>query len=761
MTRQKKTSSLLHRSTTGTSSPSSPYSLSSQNQLTNLTQGGCIIDWVNDEDHNGTSNDISTVLNMDDESNDGDNDDGINDNDDENRSILNSSTYSRLNSNPRSNSNSPTNSSFADNSPFGAQPLTQEIYEQDEQQHQQEMRLQKQQKVEKMRQIIQEKVGNEVEGIFAILDQEKNKSVDLQQQQQDQSLSSIAGESVGGDSSAKCKHSCSSSTTDNGDQDDDVTVRADNLSTSSMYSVLKRRQRRIDLEQRKKMRSMEKKRKKATMTKDASRVIGYNKSSPAIDASSAKKKNNCQNNSPIKDGNEDDKGFGSSFADLLYDLDEHDHDSDQKDDNLDENIDENIDDIVDENIPSPVSKLNFDNNNNSLPSISNQQLPQQLPQQPAQQLPQQQQLQSLDKQISQDTKNCNQNNNKSNEENEFDDPFSGGIDFNDEVFAAVDAAIHARTISQQEQQQQNPNVNVNNNITTSTCTNKINQDSNNNKHIESRPTTVQTSDTSCHIAQNTCNEMSNAQINSIETVDLSSSKPSLSASHPPQSSLPETTTADNNDDDDFGDFPEMDFDEWDKMVENQQKLNQAGPSVITPAISHSSTYSTSLSSVSSKSFPLSSPPNIDDGRPKFMSWTRYVINSVYDDTYIFQKTLGVTVWTRIRENNFTEYDEKIDNIQQQQQINVDGNIFLQGEWYSTRCEVGDTIHICSISGQYKTDITALPLHLHSENKDDLVLVHHPDELITPTSISESVNCPRLAVLKMRLGSSAMTSKFSI
>ena len=50
------------------------------------------------------------------------------------------------------------------------------------------------------------------------------------------------------------------------------------------------------LEQRKKMRSMEKKRKKATMTKDASRVIGYNKSSPAIDASSAKKKNNCQNN---------------------------------------------------------------------------------------------------------------------------------------------------------------------------------------------------------------------------------------------------------------------------------------------------------------------------------------------------------------------------------------------------------------------------------------------------------------------------------
>jgi len=47
---------------------------------------------------------------------------------------------------------------------------------------------------------------------------------------------------------------------------------------------------------------------------------------------------------------------------------------------------------------------------------------------------------------------------KNDDDDEFDDPFSSGIDFNDDVFAAVDAAIHARSVSQQQQgfQQQGP-----------------------------------------------------------------------------------------------------------------------------------------------------------------------------------------------------------------------------------------------------------------------------------------------------------------
>jgi len=46
-------------------------------------------------------------------------------------------------------------------------------------------------------------------------------------------------------------------------------------------------------------------------------------------------------------------------------------------------------------------------------------------------------------------------------------------------------------------------------------------------------------------------------------------------------------------------------------------------------------------------------------------------------------------------------------------------------------------------------------------EDDLVLVMHPQLLMTPSSISEAVGCSRRAVIKSRLGSTGMTSKAAI
>ena len=100
-------------------------------------------------------------------------------------------------------------------------------------------------------------------------------------------------------------------------------------------------------------------------------------------------------------------------------------------------------------------------------------------------------------------------------------------------------------------------------------------------------------------------------------------------------------------------------------------------------------------------------------------------------------------------------------------VAIDGCIHLRGEWYHTNAKSGDVIHLGSISGTYLTDVTALPVILHSnppvgsDVDDDLVLVIHPDELITPTLVSEAVKCPRLAVLQSRLGSTGLSAKSAV
>lgn len=85
-----------------------------------------------------------------------------------------------------------------------------------------------------------------------------------------------------------------------------------------------------------------------------------------------------------------------------------------------------------------------------------------------------------------------------------------------------------------------------------------------------------------------------------------------------------------------------------------------------------------------------------------------------------------------------------------------GVIQLRGEWFHTALEPGTVVHVCSLLGETMVDV--LPLLLDTSNDDDVVLVVHPDLLLTPTTISDSVQCLRRAVLKNQLGSSGFTEQ---
>eukprot|EP00985_Skeletonema_marinoi_P002553 scaffold1057_cov203-Skeletonema_marinoi.AAC.1 len=164
-------------------------------------------------------------------------------------------------------------------------------------------------------------------------------------------------------------------------------------------------------------------------------------------------------------------------------------------------------------------------------------------------------------------------------------------------------------------------------------------------------------------------------------------------------------------------------------------------------------------------------PNIMSKEPLFLSFTRYVVRRVKDDLNTYTKTIDVSLWTLTEENGREGEMERLKKICSTSDIStnvaIDGCIHLRGEWYHTNAKSGDVIHLGSISGTYLTDVTALPVILHSnppvgsDVDDDLVLVIHPDELITPTLVSEAVKCPRLAVLQSRLGSTGLSAKSAV
>jgi hypothetical protein len=166
---------------------------------------------------------------------------------------------------------------------------------------------------------------------------------------------------------------------------------------------------------------------------------------------------------------------------------------------------------------------------------------------------------------------------------------------------------------------------------------------------------------------------------------------------------------------------------------------------------------------------------VESSSPSYMSFTRYIVQTVQEDLATHTKTIGVSLWKDNR-----KLDDELDRLEKicspkdinsscmRNDINaniVQGHMYLRGEWFYAPCHVGDVVHLCSLSGDYATDVSALPVLLHShhsdDDDDDLMLVLHPDELISPTIVSDAVQCPRLAVLKMRLGSTGLSSKSAV
>jgi DNA replication ATP-dependent helicase Dna2 len=167
-------------------------------------------------------------------------------------------------------------------------------------------------------------------------------------------------------------------------------------------------------------------------------------------------------------------------------------------------------------------------------------------------------------------------------------------------------------------------------------------------------------------------------------------------------------------------------------------------------------------------------PNYDPNRSA-VAFSRYQVVAVIDDTDTYTKAVLVKSWRR---ETTDEARSKVtlhrsssllisDNTQKVESSVGEGWIFLRGEWYHTFIEPEDSINLCSLSGRYQTNLEGLPVMLHtseptgSDKHDDLFLVVHPDTLVPPTIVSETISCSRRAVLRSRLGSTGISCKAAL
>jgi DNA replication factor Dna2 len=247
--------------------------------------------------------------------------------------------------------------------------------------------------------------------------------------------------------------------------------------------------------------------------------------------------------------------------------------------------------------------------------------------------------------------------------------------------------------------------------------------------------------------------------------------------------------------DEFADFSNINFEEIDKSVAEQRAMTQS----VLPLQQHpvvTSLYDNRFSGSNTNHLdfgPLSrneklsatalvqNPQSVSDistfHNLNHLSYTRYRVITVEEDIETFTKTLVVAYWSsnmlsntkkEVKDSTSTDSDQDFDNsksnFNDEQHYSVAGVIHLRGEWYHTRIQENDDINLCSLLGQFRTDPLALPIILHTcpphgSINDDLVLIVHPDLLLTPTTISETVSCTRRAILKTWLGSTPFTCKY--
>ena len=192
-------------------------------------------------------------------------------------------------------------------------------------------------------------------------------------------------------------------------------------------------------------------------------------------------------------------------------------------------------------------------------------------------------------------------------------------------------------------------------------------------------------------------------------------------------------------DDEFGSFPDdIDFNALDEVIARR---------IVSQPISDDGTvHNVKLN-------------DLNNGHLSFTNFSRYKVITVDDDIKNNNKTISVAVWN----NSMIQSNNTKDRIRTDNKIIIDGIINLRGEWYHTPVESGNVVHICSLTGLYRTDVTALPITLHTfpppgSDIDDLILVLHPDMLLTPSTISETSYCNRRAVLKSKIGSDGSFSR---
>ena len=235
--------------------------------------------------------------------------------------------------------------------------------------------------------------------------------------------------------------------------------------------------------------------------------------------------------------------------------------------------------------------------------------------------------------------------------------------------------------------------------------------------------------------------------------------------------------------DPFGDafcddlFTQMDFDALDRKIEQRASLDSVANEVRKYTSLETNAPQTPRTRV------LVPPPlNVPvrnmvsagfDPSTCFLSFSRYRVVAVVDDMTSYTKTVVVKVWRTdmlddLRDKSIHRFSTSFAPKKKEFGLeHGDGSIFLRGEWYHTRLDSGDIVHLCSLSGKYETKPFGLPVVLHttppvgSDQNDDLVLVVHPDLLVPPTIISETVSCSRRAVLKSRLGSTGLNSKAAL
>jgi hypothetical protein len=225
-------------------------------------------------------------------------------------------------------------------------------------------------------------------------------------------------------------------------------------------------------------------------------------------------------------------------------------------------------------------------------------------------------------------------------------------------------------------------------------------------------------------------------------------------------------------DDPFGDFPEIDFGELDKSIAQRNSSSQTvgGPSDLDRDLRYLAQQN-AASAVPSALAPVCNPRVPSTSADLlYLAFSRYKVIRVDLDDSTYTKTLAVASWqtTMLKEDDpkAIHRSDTLGRTQRRTTWSIDGVLHLRGEWYHTRVDEGDIIHVCSLRGTCRTDSSALPLILHTNppagsDNDDLILIVHPDMLLTPTGISETVSCTRRAILKLRLGSSGLTCKLRL